>query len=453
MQKSRILVIGGGHAGLCAAISAREAGGDVTLIEAGTKIMRGGNSRHTRNLRAMHDAPTATLVDRYDEEEYWQDLLRVTKGMTDEALARLMIRESEDLLAWLTQRGVHFQPSLKGTLSLDRTNAFFLGGGCALVNTLYRYAEHIGVEIYYEQEVTHIDLEGDTFKQAITQNKTYSADAAIFASGGFQANTEWMVEAWGEGARNFLIRGTELNRGYVLKALMEQGVATIGDPTQCHAVAIDARAPKFDGGIVSRLDSVPFGIVVNQEGQRFYDEGEDVWPKRYAIWGRLVADQPGQIAYSIIDSQAADDFIPSVFAPITANSIEELAEQLDIPSPTLMQTVNTYNNATQPGDFNGRDLDGLATTDLTPAKTNWARPLTQPPFYAYPLRPGITFTYYGLKVDADARVFMADGTPSTNMFAAGEIMAGNILGQGYCAGTGMTIGGVFGRIAGQKAMR
>ena len=118
-----------------------------------------------------------------------------------------------------------------------------------------------------------------------------------------------------------------------------------------------------------------------------------------------------------------------------------------------MQTVNTYNNATQPGDFNGGDLDGLATTDLTPAKTNWARPLTQPPFYAYPLRPGITFTYYGLKVDADARVFMADGTPSTNMFAAGEIMAGNILGQGYCAGTGMTIGGVFGWIAGQKAMR
>ena len=451
MQKNTVLVIGGGHAGLCAAITAKEMGANVILIEAGSKVMRGGNSRHTRNLRAMHDVPTATLVDRYDEEEYWQDLLRVTKGVTDEVLARLMIRESEALLYWLTERGVRFQPSLKGTLSLDRTNAFFLGGGCALVNALYRHAEQIGVDIHYDQEVREIELDNNTFYQALTPDQAYAADAVVFACGGFQANTEWMVEAWGEGARNFLIRGTELNRGYVLKALMSQDVTTIGDPTQCHAVAIDARAPKFDGGIVSRLDSVPFGIVVNQAGHRFYDEGEDVWPKRYAIWGRLVADQPGQIAYSIIDQQATENFMPSVLKPVEADSIEALATKLNIPEPTLSQTINEFNEATQPGRFNGSALDGLSTSGLTPPKTNWARPISQPPFYAYPLRPGITFTYYGLKVDSSARVHMTDGHPSSNMFAAGEIMAGNILGQGYCAGTGMTIGGVFGRIAGEQA--
>ena len=448
-----VLVVGGGHAGLCAAITAREAGASVVLIEAGTHATRGGNSRHTRNLRAMHREPTATLIDRYTEDEYWQDLQRVTQGKTNEELARLVIRESETLLAWLCQRGVHFQPSLKGTLSLERTNAFFLGGGCALMNTLYRYAEDIGINVHYEQEVQEINLQDETFQYVATQATKYHADQVVFASGGFQANIPWMIEAWGAGAENFLIRGTELNKGYVLQALMTQGVATIGDPTQCHAVAIDARAPKFDGGIVSRLDSVPFGIVVNQAGERFYDEGEDLWPKRYAIWGRLVANQPDQIAYSIIDSTATQHFMPSVFPPIEANTLPELAQAIDVPVKAFVETVERFNQATTEGKFDGTTLDGLSTVGLEINKTNWAQPITEPPFLAYPLRPGITFTYFGLKVDAQARVYMANGEPSANMFAAGEIMAGNVLGQGYCAGTGMTIGGVFGRIAGAQAAR
>jgi Succinate dehydrogenase/fumarate reductase, flavoprotein subunit len=231
---------------------------------------------------------------------------------------------------------------------------------------------------------------------------------------------------------------------------MDQGASTIGDPTQCHAVAIDGRSPKFDGGIVTRLDCVPFSIVVNNEGQRFYDEGEDVWPKRYAIWGRLVANQPDQIAYAIIDSKSRDLFMPSVFPPIEADTIPGLAQQLGLPGQRLKETIDQFNGACQQGSFYPTELDGLSTNGLDIEKTNWARPISEPPFYAYSLRPGVTFTYLGLKVDSSAKAYTQEGQYK-NIWAAGEVMAGSILGQGYLAGFGMTIGTVFGRLAGEGA--
>ena len=237
----------------------------------------------------------------------------------------------------------------------------------------------------------------------------------------------------------------------VLADLLDQGIAQVGDPTQCHAVAIDGRAPKFDGGIVTRLDCVPFSIVVNKDAQRFYDEGEDVWPKRYAIWGRLVAAQPDQVGYVIIDAKSLNLFMPSVFPPIKADTLAELAGKMGLPADALAQTVAEFNAAC--GDqsgFHPTELDGVATSGLTPPKTNWARPITEPPFYGYSLRTGVTFTYLGLKVDENAQCSIDDRLVS-NLWAAGETMAGSILGQGYLAGFGMTIGTVFGRIAGKEA--
>ena len=219
-------------------------------------------------------------------------------------------------------------------------------------------------------------------------------------------------------------------------------------------MAIDGRAPKFDGGIVTRLDCVPFSIVVNKNAERFYDEGEDVWPKRYAIWGRLVAQQPDQIAYSIIDANALGRFMPSVFPPEQADSIGGLAAKLGLDPTALTATVERFNAAVRPGaSFDHARLDGCATAGLDPPKTNWAQRLDTPPFYGYPLRPGITFTYLGVRVNEHAQVIMRDGAAAPNLYAAGEIMAGNILGQGYVAGVGMTIGTVFGRIAGARAAR
>ncbi len=424
------------------------------LLESAPFDYRGGNSRHTRNFRCMHDGPLSVLTGSYAEDEYYDDLLRVTAGKTSEPLARLAIRESQACQPWMEAHGVRFQPSLSGTLSLSRTNAFFLGGGKALVNAFYRSAESLGVQVLYNARVQHLALTDNRIGtiDVVVDDQPIQVDAkaVVVACGGFQADLEWLTRAWGPAAKNFLIRGTPYNRGVVLRDLLDQGLVSVGDPTQCHAVAIDGRAPKFDGGIVTRLDCVPFSVVVNQDAQRFYDEGEDVWPKRYAIWGRLVAAQPEQVAYSIIDSKSIDLFMPSVFPPIVADTISALADKLGLPAAALQQTIEQFNQACQPGDFHPTELDGLAATAITPAKTNWARPIDTPPYYGYSLRPGVTFTYLGLEVDENAQTRTEDG-PVENLWAAGEIMAGSILGQGYLAGFGMTIGAVFGRIAGAQA--
>ena len=452
-----VLVVGGGNAALCAAISARREGASVLVLEGAPKFYRGGNTRHTRNMRCAHDEPTDILTGPYTEQEFWDDLVRVTGGETDEELARFMIAESKDILNWIVEQGVRWQPSLGGTLSLGRTNSFFLGGGRAMLNALYRTADELGVEILYDAEVVDLEIENGMFLAATLRlgNGTARVRAAtlVAAAGGFEANIEWMKQYWGEAADNFLIRGTPYNRGSILKMLLDKGVQEVGDPTQCHAVAIDARAPRFDGGIITRLDCVVFGIVVNRNAERFYDEGEDIWPKRYAIWGRLVAGQPGQIAYIIFDSTVLTSFMPSLFPPIEANSIAELAGRLELDPAVLEKTVSDFNAAVRPGTFDHTILDDCHTEGITPPKTHWARRIETPPYYAYPVRPGITFTYLGTRVNKQARMLLKDGKPSANMFAAGEIMAGNVLGRGYAAGIGMTIGSVFGRIAGQEAAK
>ena len=456
-EKYDVLVVGGGNAALCAAIAARQSGASVLVVEAAPEFYRGGNTRHTRNMRCAHDSATETLSGPYSEDEFWDDLLLVTNGNTNEQLARYMIAQSKEMLTWIAEQGVRFQPSLGGTLSLGRTNSFFLGGGRAMLNALYRTATRLGVAVTYDAEVVALDIDGDRFRSASIdhagQRYTVEALALVAACGGFESNLEWLRESWGAAADNFLIRGTRYNRGTVLKMLLSQGVEPIGDPTQCHAVAIDARAPKFDGGIITRLDCVPFGIVVNKHAQRFYDEGEDVWPKRYAIWGRLVAAQPDQIAYIILDAPKLELFMPSLFPAIAAESIGELATKLTLDPAVLVSTVDKFNAAVQDGKFDPQVLDDCKTVGLSPPKSHWAQQINQPRYYAYPVRPGITFTYLGTRVNRDARMLMRDGGASDNMFAAGEIMAGNVLGSGYAAGIGMTIGSVFGRIAGQEAAK
>ena len=264
----------------------------------------------------MHDAPQDVLVEAYPEEEYWQDLLKVTGGKTDEALARLVIRTSSHCRDWMHRHGVRFQPPLSGALHVARTNAFFMWGGKALVNAYYRSAERLGVQVRYEAPVDRLELRDGRFEAAWVGGERLTAGASVLAAGGFESNRDWLREAWGQNERgewpadNFLIRGTRFNMGVLLKHMIAQGADAIGDPSQSHCVAIDARAPLYDGGICTRIDCVSLGVVLNANAERFYDEGEDFWPKRYAIWGRLVAQQPGQIGYSIIDSKAVGRFMP-----------------------------------------------------------------------------------------------------------------------------------------------
>lgn len=451
-----VLVIGGGNAALCAALMALEAGASVLILEAAPREWRGGNSMHTRNLRCMHDAPQDVLVEAYPEEEFWQDLLKVTGGATNEALARLVIRASSTCRPWMRKHGVRFQPSLSGALHTARTNAFFMGGGKALVNAYYRSAEALGARVRYDAPVDRLELRDGRFVAAYVGGERIEARSCVLAAGGFESNREWLREAWGQNeagewtADNFLIRGTRFNRGTLLRFMIDAGADTIGDPTQAHMVAIDARAPLYDGGICTRIDCVSLGVVVNRDARRFYDEGEDFWPKRYAIWGRLVAQQPGQVAYSIIDAKATGRFMPPVFPGTRANTLPELARALQLDEARFMETLSAYNAACRVGRFDHTKLDDCITEGLAPPKTHWARPIDTAPFYGYALRPGVTFTYLGLKVDDTAAVRFND-EPSPNLFVAGEMMAGNVLGKGYTAGVGMSIGTAFGRIAGERA--
>lgn len=456
-METEVLVIGGGNAALSAALSAHEHGArNVLIVERAPEFYRGGNSRHTRDFRVMNTRKdNKYMVGTYTEEEFMEDLKRVAGGEINQTLARIIVRGSEELPDWLSKQGILWQPALTGTLHLGRTNIFQLGGGKAMMNSYYRTARARGIDIWYEAMAVDLDIENGECKAVYVERNgstiTVRAKAVIVASGGFEANIEWHRRYWGAAADNFVIRGTPYNQGNVLKILLKKGAARIGEPDAFHAVAVDGRAPKFDGGIVTRLDSVPFGIVVNQHGQRFYDEGEDFWPKRYAIWGGLIARQPDQIAYSILDSKALGNFLPSVWEPVSAGSIGELAEKLGLDPDVLNETVAAYNRSVRPGTFNPRELDDCHTEGLTPPKSHWAQKIEAPPFYAYPLKAGITFTYLGVEINEQARIKMKDGSLAKNLFATGEIVAGNVLRRGYLAGFGLTMGAVLGRIAGREA--
>ncbi|MGD1067322.1 MAG: FAD-dependent tricarballylate dehydrogenase TcuA [Vulcanimicrobiaceae bacterium] len=458
MSSVDVVVCGGGNAALCAAIAARRAGASVLLLERAPTHLRGGNTRHTRDVRFAHAAPNLAATGVYPEDELYADLLRVTGGETNERLARLTIAASTTLAAWMTEQGVHWQAPLTGSLHLGRTNGFFLGGGKQMVNTYYDTAQRLGVEVAYETTVRGLACSGEQVDAVVVERdgreERIAAGAVVVAAGGFEADVAWLAEYWGEAAANFTIRGTPHNTGLALRAMYDVGAQRIGDPRGLHCVAVDARAPRFDGGIVTRIDAIPFGIAVDGRAQRFYDEGEDLWPKRYAIWGKLIAELPGQAAYAVFDAKVAGRFIPSSHRPERADSIAALATQLGLEPSALEHTVATFNAAVS-ADAAVRlgELDGCATRGLAPPKSNWAQRIDTPPFFGYPLRPGVTFTYLGVAVDADARVIGEHGTPFANLFAAGECMAGNILTRGYLAGFGLTIGSVFGRIAGTEAAR
>jgi tricarballylate dehydrogenase len=454
-----VVVVGGGNAALVSALTARDHGARVLVIECAEPVFRGGNSRHTRNIRCVHDALSSWHTGAYSHDELWSDLCGTGNGPSDEKLAALTVAESESVPGWMLEHGALFQPALRGTLHLGRTNTFFLGGGKALLNSYYRQADALGIDVLYEYRVVEMIFDGDTCTELVVVDSVGARHrvrgrAFVCASGGFEANFDWLVRNWGIGARNYVIRGPRYNDGAVLRQLLDAGASTAGEAQGFHSVAVDARSPKYDGGIATRVDSIPFGVVLNSQCKRFYDEGEDLWPKRYAVWGGKIAEQPGQIAYCFWDVKAQGRFLPPMYGVFRGTSISELASQMGIDGPAAERTVAEYNNAA-PADgarrFDASRLDGVGTAGLAVQKSNWAQRLDSPPYYGIAVLPGVTFTYMGVKIDKHARVQLTDDAKFRNVFAAGEIMSGNILSTGYMAGFGMTIGTVWGRIAGREA--
>jgi tricarballylate dehydrogenase len=454
-QTPDVLVVGGGSAALCAAIAARRVGASVRIVEQAPASLRGGNTRHARNFRLMHDLPQWYVPDVYGEGTFFKDLLRVTRGATHQPLARELIRGSATIAPWLAGNGVRLQDPSSGAMPYSRRTAFFLGGGKAMMNALYATAAKLGVAIGYDSEVVALRFDDERRCEADVaydgRVERIVAKAMVLCSGGHQANLEWLRESFGAAADGFMIRGTPYDRGSVLRMLLDAGAASVGDPARCHMVAVDARGPKFDGGIVTRITAIPHGIVVDRDGRRFHDEGEDARKTHYAQWGARIADRPGQIAYLILDADGVDRALPTALPPIRADTIAALAAAIELDPAVLEATVCDFNAAIPVGG--NVPLRERRTTGLTPPKSAAAVPLAVPPFAAYPVRPGVTFTHFGVAVDDHLRVVRTDGRSAHNVFAAGMIMAANVLGEGYLAGLGVTLSAVFGRLAGEEAAR
>lgn len=450
-----VIVIGAGNAALTAALTARQTTDRVLVLERAPLAFRGGNTRHTRDIRCLHDHADAFSTGSYLYDELWEDLSGVGTGPANPELAAITIRRSDELPAWMTAHGVHWQRALAGTLQLGRTNRFFLGGGKALVNAYVATAQRLGITVIYEATAEDLVFHGARCSGVIVRQadeaRHIRARSVVCASGGFEANLDWLAEYWGEASANYVVRGPAYNDGLLLRALYEHGALSAGDEKGFHAVAVDARAPRYDGGIVTRLDCIPFGIVLNRYAERFYDEGEDLWPKRYAIWGRKIAEQDQQIAYCFWDQKVANCFLPPVYGAKSADTVAGIAVELGLQPQAVVAAIDRYNEGVVPGRFDPKTLDACHTDGLPVPKSHWAQRIDSPPYYGVAMRPGITFTYKGVAVNSEAQILNRDGDAFANLFAAGEIMSGNVLTSGYLAGFGLTIGGVWGRIAGSQA--
>lgn len=353
------------------------------------------------------------------------------------------------------RKRVYLQNPATGATPYSCRTAFLLGGGKAMINALYATAARLGVAIGYDSELVGLEFEdGRECRACVVRDgrlERIVARAAVVCTGGHQANLGWLRQDIGAAAEGFMVRGTPYATGNVLRLLLDAGASAVGDPSRCHLVAVDGRGPRFDGGIITRITAIPHGIVVDRDCTRFGDERADAGKTHFARWGARIAERPDQTAYLIMDARGLSRALPTTWPPIQADSIAALAAKFQLDPIALARTI---------GDFNGANaVSGNAPlvrqTVVTPAPLTplAIAPLEVPPFAGYPIRPGITFTHFGVAVDDTMRIRMNDGRPANRVLAAGMIMAANILAEGYLAGLGVTIATVFGRLAGEAAAR
>jgi len=408
-----VLVIGGGLAGLCAAIAARRRGVSVRLVESAPLALRGGDARHARNFRAPHEAPTAHTPAAYRADEFLAEL-RAVSGAPESALARSIVADAAQLPGWLAGCGVRLQDPAAGLIPFSRRTAFLLGGGKAMLNALYATAAGDGVEIGYESVAQGLRAGPDGDWLADFAGGERAARCVVVASGGPGANPAWLSTP------DLVFRGGAFSDGRMMQALVESlGVRTVGDPASRHMVAVDARGPKFDGGIVTRITAIPHGLVVNRDGAVLSDPSQNAKPTHYAEWGARIAAEPGGVAWLILDAEGLSRADPIALAPVRAQNLAELARAL-----------------------------GLNEAALAGASR-----LRAAPFFGLPLRAGVTFAHFGLAVDESLRLIGPNGRAMQGLYAAGMIMAANILPRGYLAGLGITLSTFTGRRAGEAAAR
>jgi tricarballylate dehydrogenase len=481
-----VIVVGGGNAALCAALTAREEGATVLLLECAPEQERGGNSSFTEGLmrcvyngsediRALSPDLTpdemASDFGRYTEDKFFDDMARLTQNRTDPDLCEILVKQSNATMHWMRSKGVRFLPQFgRQAFKVDGKFTFWggatlaaVGGGRGLVDQLYRAAEKAGVQIRYKawvRDLIHSDagVTGVVVKMDQDTREIF-AKSVILACGGFEANAAWRARHLGPGWDLAKVRGSKFNCGDGLDMAMRIGAQPAGHWSGCHAVGWERYADEFGSFETMddyERDNYPFSIMVNAEGKRFLDEGADIRNYTYAKYGKIILQQPDQFAWQIFDSSVTHMLRPEYRArrvtKVTANSIEELAGKLeDVNRDALIETIKTYNaSITRDVPFSPNVKDGRRTQGLAIPKSNWAVALENPPFEAYAVTCGITFTFGGLRIDRGAAVLDTGGERIPGLFAAGELVGGIFYGN-YLGGAGLMSGAVFGRQAGKSA--
>lgn len=480
----RVVIVGSGNAGMCAAIAARENGAHVTVVERGPETARGGNSAFTagamrvaysgvEDIKALFDSVATSQLEKtdfgsYTETQFMDDMARVTEYRCDPELTEVLVKRSLETLYWLKGHGVSFAPIYgRQAFKVDGRFAFWgglvieaAGGGPGLVDAEIGAAINSGVEIWYDSRATDLLSNHHSIRGVRVDTPAgtmdLEADAVVLASGGFEANPEWRTKYLGPGWDLAKVRGTRFNTGDGIRMALGVGASTAGNWSGCHAVAWDRNAPEFGDIAVGdgfQKHSYPFGIVVNSDGERFVDEGLDFRNYTYAKYGRAILAQPGQVAWQIFDSKVAhllrDEYGIRQVSVQRADTLAKLADKLDgLDAPAFLETVENFNSAVmQDVPFNPNIRDGRGTNGLQIRKSNWANVLEHPPFEAYQVTCGITFTFGGLRVDADSRVLDESGFPIGGLYGCGELIGG-LFYFNYPGGAGLTSGSVFGRLAG-----
>jgi len=482
-----VIVVGGGNAALCAALSAREQGARVLILERAPEAERGGNSRFTAGAMRFafdgvddirHLVPDLTDDElagmdfgSYPADAFYEDMLEVTNYRTDAELADLLVNESLEALMWLRSNGVRFVPNGRQAFKIDGVLRFWgglvldtWGGGPGLVESLYTAAARRGIEIWHGARARRLVREGVTIVgvEVVRDGDVLELKGrcVVLASGGFEANTEMRTRYMGSGWDIAKVRGTRFNTGDGIRMALEVDAMPWGQWSGGHAVFWDHNAPHFGdlavGDGFSKL-SYPLGIMVNAHGERFLDEGEDFRNYTYAKFGRELLKQPGSFAWQVFDAQVApllrDEYRIRQATCVRADTIDALAAKLDgVDADAFVATVRAFNDAVDvSAPFNPAVKDGRRTRGLRPDKSHWANPLTEPPFEAFAVTCGITFTFGGVRVDpSSAQVIDTEGRPIRGLYAAGELVGG-LFYENYPGGTGLTSGTVFGRLAGRSA--
>ncbi len=484
-----VIVVGAGNAALCAAIAAAEQGARVLVLEKAPVEERGGNSTFTAGgFRFVHDGledlRRDVLTDLSEAEAarivlpplaaatYLHDLMHVTEGETEEALAGLLIGRSRETMRWLRGHGVRFIPMFgRQSYLLNGKHHFYggvnieaVGGGWGLVDSEVRIAERLGIAIRYGTGLRRLlqDRSGRVTGVEVFGPDGYGeihARSVVLACGGFEANPEMRARYLGPGWELCRVRGTRHNTGQGIKAALDIGAQAFGGWSTCHAVQWDISAPPFGDRVVLdnfQKHSYPIGIVVNLRGERFVDEGADYRNHTYAKYGREVMKQPQRTAVQIFDAKTIgmvrDEYRIRQVTKAEADTVEELARKLDIDPEGLARTVAAFNAACQGGEYNPAVLDGVGTRGIAPPKSNWALPISEPPFHGFVVTCGITFTFGGLRIDTEGRVQDESDRPIPGLYAAGELVGGIFYGN-YLGGAGLMSGAVFGRLAGGSAAR